>query len=508
MDQIPRFSSLFFGRDFNSVGIPFLICIFLSILFPKAVVFPLMILFAAFLFLTFFLNLKRNRIIRPMILAAVGILLSFLPFAIDFFARSGSDILGTNATVEGYVTFVSDEYYDLSAVRSEESSYFGTIRVASKKEMAPYHGDRIRVFLCIEEELSKFDRAEGLDAKAFPLGKFEKNGLSYFFTFLRGMRQTVEEAFGSDRIGGFFQAILLGNRSSLSEKDQIAFEKTGSAHLLAISGLHVTQILGLFYSLLPLIPVRRRIRPLFLLPLFLLLFFFTGGSVSVFRACVMGSFPLFGTLFSRRSDSLTALVFAACLLTGWNPWCVLSPSFLLSFGAVFSILVSSGPLIDFLQRNLSRFVSRWRLVLKNCLLFFVSMLLISVFVFLFTFPIQLFCFDEVCLLAPLYSSILIPLFPPCLILSAGIAVFSLFSCSLFWLEQIASRYAETYLELVQMLAKWEMTTVSFGKGAPLWAMAVLSVLAWCMIRRSKISDLLFAYLGIFVLSSVLLLFCL
>ena len=141
-------------------------------------------------------------------------------------------------------------------------------------------------------------------------------------------------------------ALLTGQRSGLSYllRDQMA--TAGIYHTLAVSGLHVSVLIGLLRQLL-----RRRKRLLVVLGLPLLAFYvlLTGASPSAVRAAWMLALVLIAPVLRREADALTSLGLAALIILIQNPYTIASVSFQLSFLACLGILTLQAPIGRFLM---------------------------------------------------------------------------------------------------------------------------------------------------------------
>lgn len=134
-----------------------------------------------------------------------------------------------------------------------------------------------------------------------------------------------------------FAALIVGDRSELTDERYAPFRASGTAHLLAISGFHVGIIAGaLLVALKRLKPtVRTGIIALTLL-FYCALTAFTPGVV---RASVMLTALCAASCFERRGDQLSSLSLAAILILVFNPFQIYSIGFQLSFSAVFGIAI-------------------------------------------------------------------------------------------------------------------------------------------------------------------------
>lgn len=135
-----------------------------------------------------------------------------------------------------------------------------------------------------------------------------------------------------------FSAIMLGDKSEMDDATKELYSVSGIAHLLAISGLHISFIGMLFYGLL-----RRRFGyvlsgavSLFAVVAFAIM---SGMGVSTIRAVVMFDVMVLGKMLGRRRDHITTISLAGILLILWNPFVILNSGFQMSFAAIIGILI-------------------------------------------------------------------------------------------------------------------------------------------------------------------------
>ena len=137
--------------------------------------------------------------------------------------------------------------------------------------------------------------------------------------------------------GAVLSGILLGDKSGLEPETKELYQKNGIAHLLAVSGLHVSFIGLMLYRLM-----RKAGAPFLTGALVGTLILFpyavmTGFSVSAKRAVLMYLIRMGAEVSGRVYDLLTSLAVSAAILLGAHPRSVYDVGFLLSFGAIFAI---------------------------------------------------------------------------------------------------------------------------------------------------------------------------
>jgi competence protein ComEC len=144
------------------------------------------------------------------------------------------------------------------------------------------------------------------------------------------------------------KALVMGDPSGISPDIREAFTRTGTSHILAISGLHITIVatiaFGLFRWLLSWMPIalrhawtRKGAAVLTLLPITLYALI-AGFSPSTQRALIMVAAFLLALLAEREADLLNTLALAAILILCVQPAALFSISFQLSFAAVLAII--------------------------------------------------------------------------------------------------------------------------------------------------------------------------
>lgn len=146
----------------------------------------------------------------------------------------------------------------------------------------------------------------------------------------------------SQQAEGLVRGILFGDTNGLDEEIHRDFRQNGTAHVLAVSGLHIGVLYGIYKRL-----AGRRKSPglLVLFALFLLVYgTVTLWSVSVRRAVGLIVLSLLGDLTERRYDLLTGLAFLALVAVIRNPYVIFGASFQMSFLAVLS-MTFFGPLM-------------------------------------------------------------------------------------------------------------------------------------------------------------------
>ncbi|MCA9406429.1 MAG: ComEC family competence protein, partial [Candidatus Omnitrophica bacterium] len=138
---------------------------------------------------------------------------------------------------------------------------------------------------------------------------------------------------------GIMNAMIIGDRNGVPDHIRDLFVKTGTAHILAISGLHIAMITGMIWGLLKIIRLPRAAQLLGTVILLAGYVLLTGGRPSVLRASIMATIFLSSLLIEREHNLLNTLSLSAVVLLLCNPNVLFDVGFQLSFGCLFSIVL-------------------------------------------------------------------------------------------------------------------------------------------------------------------------
>ncbi len=162
--------------------------------------------------------------------------------------------------------------------------------------------------------------------------------------------------------GALASAFLLGNRDALSGDTTLAFRRSGVSHLLALSGLHISILIGFLELFFRKLYIPKRIRAI-LIPFFAVAYLLlTGCAVSTLRAILMLCVLYLAFLFGEAYDSVTSIFTVLALILLASPYAILDVSMWLSFLASLGILIFLPALAEFLRKlELYKYLSRfWR----------------------------------------------------------------------------------------------------------------------------------------------------
>ena len=148
--------------------------------------------------------------------------------------------------------------------------------------------------------------------------------------------------------------MVLGEDEQLSDEVREDFQRSGLAHILAVSGSNVMLLAALVLGLCGLVGVPLRARLVLAAAVIALYVPLAGGGPSIQRAGVMGVAGLVAALAGRPARRWYALLLAAALTLALNPRAADEPGWQLSFVAVAALLVGAPPLSRALERRMPK----------------------------------------------------------------------------------------------------------------------------------------------------------
>ena len=388
---------------------------------------------------------KRTALICPLVLLHVLGYLSILPWTAPGFPSSHIihfvdmppwKIVGVIHTPVAIYSNRQKFILRTESLQGSDGSFpvVGRIRLTVSGEGPKFQkGDRIAVFGKIRS-IRNFNNPGGFDYKRYMafkkvwgtayvssrkvalLEKRSEKGVGTIIAEVRSKFSDLIDAAGTGKAHGLIKALIIGDRSSVSQDLRDAFNRAGIGHLLAISGLHIGIVASaafLFFSWM-----LSHVKPLLwhawtqkgavllsVVPV-LIYGFISGMSPSTQRAVIMVMVFLAAFLFEREHNPMNTLALAAMLILVVHPPALFSISFQLSFTAVLAIIY-----------GLSKVESPWESpdirgkrpkifkVATTLFYFFMA----SLFAIFGTLPLVMFYFNQISLVGLLANFIMVPM---------------------------------------------------------------------------------------------------
>jgi competence protein ComEC len=284
------------------------------------------------------------------------------------------------------------------------------------------------------------------------------------------VRERMNTVLADQPYGGILNALAIGDESAILQADWQVFLRTGTNHLMSISGLHITMLAGLAFGLvfalwrrsekLTLWLPARKAATLAGVVAAMLYALIAGFSVPTQRTFYMLAVIALALWSGRNVAMARVLACALLLVVVLDPWAVLAPGFWLSFGAVAVIAYAMGGRIGRPHWLREAIHTQWA----------VSLGLV---------PLLLVLFQQVSIISPLANAFAIPL------ISLVVVPLTLLGSllPLDWPLELAHLVMTACMHCLQWLATLPMSTWQ-QHAPPSWTLllAMLGVL-WILLPR-------------------------
>jgi competence protein ComEC len=431
---------------------------------------------ALFISTTLFLTLWKRGLL--VLFVSLGIFYAFCryspaPDMSDIWNKelkvTGSFIQGGNTKLSGrdIETYVIDSAWD------EESGEYLTdlhdMEIGLPADFDIDYDDRYELLLETEKDRRRLNpeqpstgRLYGEIISAEDTGRSTAPLFSVFDRQRSSLNRYISGRFSGDS-AAFISALTTGDTADLSYEARDAFNATGLAHILSISGTHFgmfsVMLFGLFGFFIKRLPYRHLQRltiylsptqaaALLSIPFMIMYLGISGGSIPAVRSFIMINLFLFGLLIDRKGFWLNSLLFAAVVLTAWAPEVTANLSFQLSFIAVFFIGFalekkapdsdSEAPVPEEKRVRILRYI-------KNAVA-------LSAAASLGTAPLAAYYFHYVSLVSPLSNLVVVPLVGFVLIPLSLISSFSYIFSGHYIFAPFVSASSDLTITLVKIFA--------------------------------------------------------
>ena len=242
----------------------------------------------------------------------------------------------------------------------------------------------------------------------------KQNSGNRVIAFALGLRKKLVEKFYTylpDRdAAALASTLILGYRADLSKEIVDAYSKTGTMHVLSVSGMHVGIVFLVLSVLLKPMGRNQKLRLIRAILIISIIWFYsllTGFSAPVCRAAVMLSFVVLGKALNKSQNTYNLIATSAFFLLLYNPFYLVDAGFQLSYLAVTGLVYFHPKIYQMIFIRNKVLDQAW------------SYCALSLAAQLATFPISLYYFHQF----PIYFLIsnLFIVLPVAIIMYAGIA---------------------------------------------------------------------------------------
>lgn len=366
---------------------------------------------------------------------------------------------------------------EIKILLSEGEIYKGSISIRPRY-YRNIPGDRQRILQSLAKKEIGYGRFEDT-----PVIVSEKSFLQLF------RQQSSQYFFDHFNFGGYLSALSVGITKHLNQTDWHILRKTGTIHLVSISGLHLS--LTAFYAFIIFrciggLLAFRTIPPFKFAAICSIIIawnyaLIAGMSLPTLRAAIMFTLIMSSLLINRALFSLHSISIALLIILILNPLSILQPGFWLSFIAVTILILSSRIFTSSLQ----------------ALLF--TQLVIS----LLLTPLTASFFGEISLISPLINLFAIPwtttMVMPFLLLGTLFLPMSTIVADVFL--KIADQSVYVLITAIQWSAKVPFASLQTERIPLIWAISITTISLFILYYYPRLRLLKSQYLPLFWLNS-------
>ncbi len=234
------------------------------------------------------------------------------------------------------------------------------------------------------------------------------NSTGYFAKLRKGIFNKIYQLQSQQENSAVIEALLLGNKKNIDSSYYKVIKDSGLAHLVSISGLHMSLAAGIFFILFRFVLSRSEYLLLrwdvkkisAILSIFAAYVYLNIANmpISAIRAFLAISFFMIAILLDRKISALRMVFLAALIIVIINPFYVFFIGYQLSFSSVIAIICTRKFAIYLFQERFSQFFQS-KTTVANFSKYFLEVVMISLATQIFTLPFLIYHFGNF----PLYS---------------------------------------------------------------------------------------------------------
>ena len=250
--------------------------------------------------------------------------------------------------------------------------------------------------------------------------------LGWVYSLRNRLSQSLSEVLPEPQ-ASLTQGITLGMRSNIPSSVRDDFAHTGTAHLLAISGLHLSIVAGIMLSFGRWVFGRKGYIYIWLaLGAIWLYAILTGMYPPILRATIMVSLFLITELLGRQRSAFTALAFAAAIMVGINPQVLQDAAFQMSFTAMAGLIFIFPPIQSLARKVINTALGEEGLLVSTAS-FIADSFSVSLGAIIAVWPVVAYHFNIISPVAPLATFFAVLALPGIIVTGALVGVLGIFT---------------------------------------------------------------------------------
>lgn len=394
--------------------------------------------------------------------------------------------------IESPVTYQDKDVLIVRCVRIiKDKSYIqtaGIIRLAIPPELNFRYGDFVRFQSNLKKiqnfnnpgrfNYERYMNLQGIYVSGFVNDSSEiilirKNTAGSIRLKLESFRNYLKQIINKNSISPekeIIEAMTLGNQNEIPADIMENFSKTGTSHILSISGLHIGMVAGTFFLIIFLLlksseylMLRFNIIKIAAATAFLMVLTYAliaGMGVTVMRSALMAFIFLIALLSGKQKDFYNTLAIAGLVILAISPEALFDISFQLSFMSVWAIIY----IVPRFSIISSEIFSAFPALIQSIIRYVYLSAVVCIAATIGTLPLIIYYFDRVSLVTIIANMIAVPLLGTLtLAVSMFFILFSFYPSISGYFVQLASFLTQISISFINRLAALSWSSISVTK---------------------------------------------
>ena len=344
---------LFKRRYFCFIAFAFVLTALLCTFFSATV--KLVVMSAAFLVLAasaFFFARSKGKSLVALFATFLSLAIAISAFSSYMFIsraeKEADSLLGKNTVLVKIIHPIKEDEYNVRLLRVGDKDVDINAEIAIKDVQRLEYGDNVIVNGMIDRATDVYEPSKLIRVTACvdePMFFSKEENKNYFsadgiialsYSMREGFGAYIDGIFGES--GAIVRGLLINDKADIDGETKLAFKRSGTSHILAVSGLHISLLLGAVELLLRRLFVKKEIRIAIISLLALFLVALTAFSASAVRSVIMLYAVYVCYILFEENDPISSLFVAIAIIILFSPYSIYDLGMWMSFLATLGIL--------------------------------------------------------------------------------------------------------------------------------------------------------------------------
>jgi ComEC/Rec2-related protein len=262
--------------------------------------------------------------------------------------KEADSLLGKNTVLVKIIHPIKEDEYNVRLLRVGDKDVDISAEIAIKDVQRLEYGDNVIVNGMIDRATDVYEPSKLIRVTACvdePMFFSKEENKNYFsadgiialsYSMREGFGAYIDGLFGES--GAIVRGLLINDKTDIDGETKLAFKRSGTSHILAVSGLHISLLLGAVELLLRRLFVKKEIRIAIISLLALFLVALTAFSASAVRSVIMLYAVYVCYILFEENDPITSLFVAIAIIILFSPYSIYDLGMWMSFLATLGIL--------------------------------------------------------------------------------------------------------------------------------------------------------------------------